>query len=81
MALRYNREDAGKVISQQSTVLRDMQALNQQLHADLERAQAERDALLLERKEYDEKIRELNDKIEGLKGQIRDLERRMGVSP
>jgi cell division protein FtsB len=44
-ALRYNREESGKVISQHSIILADMRTLNEELHQALQRTREERDAL------------------------------------
>lgn len=47
-ALRYNRDEAGKVVIQQTAVLTNMQALNDELQGALERARSERDELISE---------------------------------
>jgi len=44
VALKYNREDATSVIGQQSAILADMKALNDELAGTLERCQKQRDA-------------------------------------
>lgn len=43
VALKYNREDATSVIGQQSSILADMKALNDELAGSLERCQKQRD--------------------------------------
>ncbi len=78
-ALKFNREDAGKVVSQQSVVLQDMHTLNERLHADLARAVTERDLLLGKVTDCNERIEELTGEIAGLKGRINDLESAMGA--
>lgn len=44
VALKYNREDATSVIGQQSAILADMKALNDELAGTLDRCQKQRDA-------------------------------------
>lgn len=44
-ALRYNREEAGKVIAQHGQILADMRVLNDELQAALNRTRTERDEL------------------------------------
>lgn len=47
-ALRYNRDDSKSIVEQQSAVLKDMAALNDQEAKALTDARAERDALRTE---------------------------------
>jgi prephenate dehydrogenase len=44
-ALRFRRDDTSAIVSQQSTILRDMQALNSELRSRVDELQAERDRL------------------------------------
>lgn len=64
--LRYNREEAGKIVSQSSQVLADMIKLNDELKESLNEAKKERDELK----------RELNftrDEVRLLKSQVTRL--------
>lgn len=47
-ALRYNRDEAGKIVTQQTNVLTDMRGLNDELNESLGRMRAERDELIKE---------------------------------
>lgn len=65
-ALRYNRDEAGKVVTQQTTVLTSMQALNDELTDALTRA---REDAVHFRTERDELVNEL----QGCRKEIKDL--------
>lgn len=84
-ALKFNREDAGKVVSQQSEILKDMKLLNEQLHIDLTRAIEERDRIITERdslrlraSERDARIEQLTGEIAALQHKIHELEGLIG---
>jgi len=51
LALRYNREETGKIVSQQASVLDDMNSVYERLKDALSRAEKERDAAQRERDE------------------------------
>lgn len=70
-ALRYNRDEAGKVVLQQTTVLTSMQALNDELTEALTRS---RDDAAQFRKERDDLIAEL----QGCRSEIKDLRTEIG---
>lgn len=47
-ALRYNRDEAGRVVTQQTAVLESMRILNDELQSALDRVRLERDNLIAE---------------------------------
>ncbi len=65
-ALRYNRDEAGKIVGQQASVLSDMRGLIDELQEALVRTRTERDELLGEVRGCREEIAMLNGKIEAL---------------
>jgi prephenate dehydrogenase len=44
-ALRYNRDDTTAIVTQQSTIVHDMQALNEELRTQIDRLMKENDQL------------------------------------
>lgn len=72
-ALRYNRDEAGKVVLQQTTVLTSMQALNDELTDALTRSREDATQF---RKERDTLMTELQDcksEVKDLRVEVRDL--------
>jgi chromosome segregation ATPase len=65
-ALRYNREEAGKIVVQQTAVLTDMRGLNDELQEALTRTRTERDELRGEVRKCREEIAELNGMVKAL---------------
>lgn len=79
-ALRYNRDEAGKVVVQQTTVLTNMQALNDELTEALTRARdeaarfrQERDELMAELRNCRSEIAEHRREGEDSRKEIREL--------
>jgi septal ring factor EnvC (AmiA/AmiB activator) len=66
-ALRYNRDEAGKIVIQQTSVLTDMRGLNDELQEALNRTRTERDELLSE-------VRGCREEIARLRGQVTALQ-------
>jgi outer membrane murein-binding lipoprotein Lpp len=44
-ALKYNRDDTTAIVTQQSTIVKDMQALNDELRTQIDRLRQENDQL------------------------------------
>lgn len=72
-ALRFNREDASAVVAQQSTVLADMKALNDELAEAAARIRTERDELLQRVTALGEQVADAAARIELLQEEIREL--------
>jgi chromosome segregation ATPase len=66
-ALRYNRDEAGRIVQQQTSVLTDMRGLNDELQEALNRTRAERNELLGE-------VRGCREEIAALSGQVKALQ-------
>jgi len=66
-ALRYNRDEAGRIVEQQTSVLTDMRGLNDELQEALSRTRTERDELR-------DEVRKCRDEIMGLRGQVKALQ-------
>lgn len=80
LALRYNREETGKIVSQQAGVLDDMNSVYERLKDALERAERERDAARQERDdtraERDALLQEvvsLRQEVAGARGEVASL--------
>lgn len=70
-ALRYNRDEAGKVVTQQTNVLTDMRGLNDELVEALARLREERDDLRRQLAECTGEAGDRRDMIEGLKAKLK----------
>lgn len=66
-ALRYNRDEAGKIVVQQTSVLTDMRGLNDELQEALQRTRGERDELL-------QQVRSCREEMAELRGQVKALQ-------
>lgn len=78
-ALKYNRDDTSALVGQQSQILSDMKALNDELHKAMDEVRAERDGLRKQVDELRQKIEDLtvelrvaNAKLSGQMGRIQD---------
>ena len=78
-ALKYNRDDTSAVVNQQSQILGDMKALNDELHKALDELRSERDGLRKQVEELRSKIEDLtvelrvaNAKLSGQMGRLQD---------
>lgn len=84
-ALRFNREDAKSVVDQQSTLLGNMQALNDELQGALDRCTARRAELEVQQRKLEIAHRDCDDEIARLKGELAGvrvkLERLLGGKP
>lgn len=72
-ALRYNRDEAGKVVAQQTAVLTNMQSLNDELHEALNRAREDADTARGERDALRLTVETCTNEIHGLRSEIRRL--------
>lgn len=70
-ALRYNRDEAGKVVTQQTNVLTDMRGLNDELVEALARLREERDDLRRQLAECTGESGGRRDMIDELKGKLK----------
>lgn len=76
-ALRFNREDAGAVVEQQSTLIGDMRALNEELQGALTRARQDLDRIDAERTVALEAVEDLTAAHLHCTKTIADLEQRL----
>lgn len=76
-AIRYNREEAGKIVAQQTNVLSDMRLLNDELIEALTRVKDERDNLQEAVRLLREKLDEETDEVRRLRRKIESLERKI----
>jgi hypothetical protein len=76
-ALRYNRDEAGKVVTQQAQVLADMKLLNDELQAALARAREDIKNALAQNAELIEELRLARQEIGGLRVEVRRLHQLM----
>ena len=67
-ALRFRRDDTTAVVTQQSTILNDMKALNGELRETAESLRSERDALR-------EQVSNLSGQVEALRVELREASR------
>lgn len=73
-AVRYNRDEAGKVIVQQTSILTDMRALNDELIESLDRVRTERDAVRLDRDQLRNQLTECKEETRALRWQVKKLD-------
>lgn len=80
-ALRFNRDETGKTVTQHSKILADMESINQHLISELERVRkdldelrAEYDKLLDERNEYRNKVDSCTDNLQRTNRKVASLE-------
>lgn len=80
-ALRFNRDETGKTVTQHSKILADMESVNQHLIAELDRLRAELNELRVEhekiideRDEYRRKVNKCTDEVERLTRTVASLE-------
>lgn len=83
-ALKYNREDAGQVVQQQSTILGDQQRLNDRLkealadcRAERARLEAEHERLVAAHLEMTDKFRQVEASLRAAIHQQQRLKRRL----
>lgn len=79
-ALRFNREDAGQVVEQQSTVVGDMEKLNVHLREEIDRLQMMLDKVRTRRDELETALAAERDQGEERKATIRQLEENLRLS-
>lgn len=77
-ALRYNRDEAGKVVTQQTTVLSSMQALNDELSEALTRARADTAHFREERDLLMKDLEVCKKEVQGLRVEITRLHALLG---
>lgn len=70
-ALRYNRDEAGRVVTQQTAVLESMRGLNDELQSALDRVRLERDDLVKEVRDTRVDIAALRIEIHNLQAQLK----------
>jgi predicted nuclease with TOPRIM domain len=73
VALRHNRDEAGKIVTQQTSVLSNMQALNDELSDALDRARNESDRFRAERDELMACVTGCRDEIKALRVEVTRL--------
>ena len=76
-ALKYNREEAGKIVTQQTNVLTDMRALNDELVEHIARLREERDSLREQRDDLRTKVDACSNEIRELRAVIEALEKKI----
>jgi chromosome segregation ATPase len=80
-ALRFNRDETGKTVTQHSKILADMESVNQHLIDELVRLRnelatlrIEHDRVTEERNEYRDKVDSCTDQVSRLKRKVASLE-------
>lgn len=77
LALRYNREETGKTVEQQTAVLGNMREVYEALKESLTRAETERDAARLEADKLRAEVAAARAEIAGLRAEIAGMRAEM----